>query len=109
MHRGNLARQFKDRRDQPVRLDVESGQPADLAHEDRQGNAREEADQDRPRQESGKHAEPQRPRAEIHPAHHESQHRRGSDAVDRSKPRRQRQHRRHHRYGCGVRADDELP
>ena len=83
----DLARQFEDRRDQPVRLDLEAGNPADLAYQDRQRNAGEEADQDRPRQEGGQHAEPQHPRAEIHPAHHKGQHRRGGDAIDRGKPR----------------------
>ena len=65
----------------PVRLDLDAGEAADLADEDRERDADEEADQDRPRQEARQYAEPERPRQQAKRPDGQRQQRRYGDAV----------------------------
>ena len=81
-----LLRQLDERRDQAVRLDRDAGEAADLADEDRERDADEEAGQDRPRQEAREHAEPQRPRQQAERADGQRQHRRHRRRGRRRRP-----------------------
>ena len=78
-----LADELDDGRDKAVGLDLHAGEPADLADEDRERDAREEAGQDRPRQEGREHPEAQRARPEAEHADDERQHRRRRHAAAR--------------------------
>ena len=80
----------------------------ELADEDRERDAREEADEDRPRQEGREHAEPEQPRPEVVAADDEREHGRDTGAVSRLEARHGGEDCREDGHRRGVGADDQL-
>ena len=104
-----LANEFDQRADQPLGGDVDAGHTLELADDDRERDAGEEADQDRAGEEGREHAEPEQPGAEVEAAADEREHRREPGTLGDLEPGHGREHRRHDGDRRRVRPDDQLP
>ena len=81
MDQFRLLQELDDRRKQPIRFDTHAGEPPDLTDQDRDGNAADEADQDRLRQKRRDDAEAELAADQAEDPDRERQRRSHGDAL----------------------------